>query len=66
MLNKWINDGKEKVRFTPVARRGSWTDFFPYLYKTMFKIKYLAKELCGQGSAAVLIVPVRADSSFGV
>ena len=66
ILNKWINDEKEKAKFTPVVKRDSRKDIFTYLYKIVVKIQCLNNEFCGQESAAVLIVPVRAGSSFGV
>jgi len=48
ILNKWMNDGKEKAKFKPVARLGSWTDIFKYLYRTIVKIKCLTKNFRGQ------------------
>ena len=43
VLNKWINDRKEKAKFTPVARRGRWKDIFTYLYKTVVKIRQIVQ-----------------------
>lgn len=41
ILNKWMNEGKEKAKFTSVVGRGSWMGIFKYLYKTTVRIKCL-------------------------